>query len=251
MYFSLLFSTGLFIGLYFVFVIVKGTAGRQQSLIPVHGTGTQQLDTLHPPEVDAAAALRGQQQHSCDDLSASDIVASGTFGRPAETSCPSSSSSSAVPPLLRRQPSIFRRCYSSESNALISLLFSSSSTAQSSGAGASSTPSAGGALVPASAAASSSAALTSSSQPSLPVDAADALVDCLPPYYWEAKHMPRLVKVSPNFLLSKLYTSLRVDQVNPLSARIRPGSSSGIPLTGGFLISSVDDGSLNGAGAAE
>ena len=26
---------------------------------------------------------------------------------------------------------------------------------------------------------------------------ADVLVDCLPPYYWEAKHMPRLVKVSP------------------------------------------------------
>jgi hypothetical protein len=25
---------------------------------------------------------------------------------------------------------------------------------------------------------------------------ADALVDCLPPYYWQAKHMPRLVKVN-------------------------------------------------------
>lgn len=36
--------------------------------------------------------------------------------------------------------------------------------------------------------------------PSQPADA-DALVDCLPPYYWEAKHMPRLVKVNQSVFL--------------------------------------------------
>jgi hypothetical protein len=52
-------------------------------------------------------------------------------------------------------------------------------------------------------AASSSYSLAAVSQQQQPADVcagnavlADALVDCLPPYYWEAKHMPRLVKVS-------------------------------------------------------
>lgn len=161
---------------------------RQQQQAPAHaGTSAgHQLDTLHPPEIDVAVPFT--VQHSCDDLSAVDLVAGGHFGRPSEASVSSVS----------RRPSIFRRCYSSESNVLIPNWFASSPASQT----APSCTSAN--LYPAPASTTATVVASSSNPPIQQVDAVETLVDCLPPYYWEAKHMPRLVKVSLLFSLKSL-----------------------------------------------
>lgn len=123
---------------------------------------------LQLPDVEAA--------RSCDDLlSASQLVTGGRFGGRQSVPAVEAAVPFAVQRTARR-PSIFRRCYSSESNAIVPSWFSGTQQA-----------SAGQSEV-----ASSAVVLINPSQPADP----DALVDCLPPYYWEAKHMPRLVKVS-------------------------------------------------------
>lgn len=95
----------------------------------------------------------------------------------------------------RRRPSLFRRCYSSESNAIVVPSWFSSSFVTSSRQ----QQSAGSIELLASHNSSYSLANPIGNQTADVCNAvADALVDCLPPYYWEAKHMPRLVKVSLN-----------------------------------------------------
>ena len=118
----------------------------------VTSSGPQPRDQLH-------LRLPNVTVHSYDDLSSSELVAGGHFGR-----ATTSTTTSTTTTVSLRRPSIFRRCYSSESSVLVSNLHTTSSVV----------------------------ACTSSSS----TDAADALVDCLPPHYWQAKHMPRLIKVS-------------------------------------------------------
>jgi len=136
----------------------------------------------------AAASTSAIVIRSYDDLSTQDLVACGHFG---------GSSVPATAPilLLRRRPSIFRRCYSSESNVLIPVHPSSSlsSNQQQQQWNWSA------------AAAASIASVASSSHPQQ-ADS-DALVNCLPPYYWQAKHMPKLVKVRINVTITFCFHS--------------------------------------------
>ena len=134
----------------------------------------------------AAASASAIVIRSYDDLSTQDLVACGHFG---------GSSVPATAPilLLRRRPSIFRRCYSSESNVLIPVHPSSSSSNQQQQQQWNWSA----------AAAASIAGVASSSHPQQ-ADS-DALVNCLPPYYWQAKHMPKLVKVRINMTTTYLF----------------------------------------------
>lgn len=171
--------------------MAEAAAGSSGRLLHPHLKGNKE---------DVVAAVETTVR-SCDDLlfqSASDLASRGRFG-----------TVSVVPTRQqhqqqqqqqhRRRPSIFRRCYSSESNAIVVPSWFSSSF------GAPSAPpqqqSAGSTELLASNNSSYSLANPIGNQQTADVCVAnavlaDALVDCLPPYYWEAKHMPRLVKVS-------------------------------------------------------
>ena len=129
---------------------------QQQAPTPVHS----------PPQSGQPPALLvprlPHEIHSLDDLSASDLVVSGNFGRHVAGAVSTT-----------RRPSIFRRCYSSESNVPTWYL------------------------------------------PGGSTDSA-ALADCLPPYYWQAKHIQKLIKVSDD----EFYIFLRsVSKADPVSSR--------------------------------
>lgn len=154
--------------------------------------GTDELAIAATPSSSAIEVIR-----SYDDLSVQDLVAAGHFGGSRSPGQPAT----APIRLLRRRPSIFRRCYSSESNVLIPVHPSSNQQQQhwswSAAAAAATTT-------------STSASVANSSHPQhqllLQLGDSDVLVDCLPPYYWEAKHMPKLVKV--RIILTTFFLSL-------------------------------------------
>ena len=129
----------------------KGTKLQVQKLQKI--ATSQQLLDLRLPNVTV---------HSYDDLSSSELVASGHFGN-------RSTFTTATTAVTARRPSIFRKCYSSENSVLVSNWNAASVSVQCNS-----------------------------------MDVADSLVDCLPPHYWHAKHMPRLIKVS-TFYSSKMF----------------------------------------------
>ena len=158
---------------------------------------------------------------SCDDLlTASDLVSGGRFGGRPSVAAAALEVPLVAPRSVSRRPSIFRRCYSSESNAIVPSWFSVTQQQpqqqqQQPGTGQSELAS------------TSAVVLINPSQQ--PADA-DALVDCLPPYYWEAKHMPRLVKVSAKWTLFagpvRLMTMFFMDhRRRNASCSIRPSTS--------------------------
>lgn len=106
-------------------------------MTPVH-------DQLGPP------SFLPHEVYSLDDLSVSDLVTGGRFGRHVAGALSTA-----------RRPSIFRRCYSSETR--VPTWYS----------------------------------------PAAPSNTA-ALADCLPPYYWQAKHMQKLIRVCKSFFSSRI-----------------------------------------------
>ncbi|KAI9566032.1 hypothetical protein GHT06_009831 [Daphnia sinensis] len=193
------------------------TQHNQESATRLAGAGPEASagssgQLLHPPqrhkEDGAVETVR-----SCDDLlfqSASDLAQRGRFGTVAIV--PTRQQQQQQQQQQRRRPSIFRRCYSSESNAIVVPSWFSSSF----GAPSTTPPqqqSAGSTELLASHNSSYSLANPIGNQQTADVCVAnavlaDALVDCLPPYYWEAKHMPRLVKETKRKLFhSSVYES--------------------------------------------
>jgi hypothetical protein len=197
----------------------EATGGSAQLLhLPAGGGSSSSKDDVVVAAAAASVSSSASGIRSCDDLlfhSASDLASRGRFGGGVTAT---TATALAVPTRYslsqqqqqqpNRRPSIFRRCYSSESNAIVvpSWFSSSFGTPSGSTSGAAAAvqqqqqQSAGSTEL---LAASSSYSLAAVSQQQQPADVcagnavlADALVDCLPPYYWEAKHMPRLVKVS-------------------------------------------------------
>jgi hypothetical protein len=199
----------------------EATGGSAQLLhLPAGGGSSSSKDDVVVAAAAASVSSSASGVRSCDDLlfhSASDLASRGRFGGGVTAT---TATALAVPTRYslsqqqqqqpNRRPSIFRRCYSSESNAIVvpSWFSSSFGTPSGSTSGAAAAvqqqqqQSAGSTELLA-ASSSYSLAAVSQQQQQQPADVcagnavlADALVDCLPPYYWEAKHMPRLVKVS-------------------------------------------------------
>jgi hypothetical protein len=192
----------------------ESAAGGSGQLLRPPGGGSSSASGISAKEDSGVSSASGVR--SCDDLlfqSASDLASRGRFGGGvtalAVPTRYSLSQHQQQQQQQHRRPSIFRRCYSSESNAIVVPSWFSSSFGSPSTCGAAQQQQqqqqqqGAGSTELLAASNNSSYSLAGVSQQQQPADVsagnavlADALVDCLPPYYWEAKHMPRLVKVS-------------------------------------------------------